>query len=305
MSVKILIDPPKNVRPEGAIRADVAWKLFMPDTMGDIPGEWTRDSESLKRWLWNTLAKRLGFLHPAPEREIFVLTPELTTAALDFMVRTCSFWSNEIYAVQSKDGLMNIEEKGTNLWKPPVVNALDVPGNDPMLEKLATNHHGVFHSYLSPLLGSGKSNVRTYTLAPGETFARFHSHTAREELYLVLKGKGSVRIAEHVAEIKEGDLISKPTGPDIATQLLADKGTDLKILDIEIWPDAEKNSKDFVRYPDHRELDLFGEGWDLMIPSDTVMGVEDSMRNYSSGYERHSDGSWTPKDIPAAKKRKK
>ena len=33
MSIMILIDPPKNVRPKGALRADVAWKLFLPDVM--------------------------------------------------------------------------------------------------------------------------------------------------------------------------------------------------------------------------------------------------------------------------------
>lgn len=304
MSIRILIDPPKDVRPEGAIRADVAWKLFMPDTMGDVPEEWRNNSEWFKRWLWNALSRKLGFLHPQ-STEVYILTPELTPAAREFIVRTCSFWTNQVYVVERVNGVMDLEQTGENLWIAPIVNAFNVPDDSAILNKIAGTHDGVFHSLLSPLLGSGRTNIRTYSLAQGRTFARFHSHTSREELYLVLGGKGSIRIADHTIEIKEGDLVAKPTGPDIPTQLLADRGTELKILDIEVWPDPEKNSKDVVHYPDHRELDLFGEGWDIMIPSDSIMGVEDSMHNYDTGYERHLDGSWTPKEFPATRRRKK
>lgn len=305
MSIVILIDPPKDVRPEGAIRADVAWKLFLPDLMGDVPTEWKKDHEFFKHWLWSMLSRKLGFLYEGSEKEVSVITPEMTPAGREFILRTCSFWSNEVYAISGAGGKFDLSQKGENLWIAPVVNVLNVPGESAMLSKLATTHHQAFHSLLSPLLGSGRTNIRTYTIPVGGTFARFHSHTAREELYLVLKGKGSVRIADHKASIQEGDLVSKPTGPDIPTQLLADKGEILRILDIEVWPDAEKNSKDLVHYADHRELDLFGEGWNFMIPSDNIASEEDSMANYDAGYVRHSDGTWEPKDVPGFKKREK
>lgn len=305
MSIKILINPPKSIRPEGAIRADVGWKLFMPGEMGEMPKDWTKSNESFKRWLWNALSMKLGFLKPGREDDVYILTPGLSQEAVDLMVRTCSFWSNEVYAIESKDGVMDIEDRGDNLWTPPIVNILDAPGSSPAIRRLTSEEGGFIHSFLSPVLGSGRSNARTYTIAPDNTFSRFHSHTAREELYFVLKGRGSVRIAGHKSEIKEGDLISKPTGPDIPTQLIADMGEELKILDIEIWPDPEKNSKDVIHYTDHRELDLSGEGWDLTIPSDNIMSSEDSLGNYNSGYERLADGSWKPKDLPGMKKREK
>ena len=304
MPIKLIVDPPKDVRPEGAIRADVAWKLFMPEDMGDIPAEWKKNQESFKHWLWVELSRRLGFLHESPET-VYILTPRLTEAGKDFLVRTCSFWSNQVFALSGKEGKFDLEQEGENLWIRPVLNVHGIPGDNPVLKKIATTHHKSFHSLLSPLLGSTRSNIREYVIPPGSTFARFHSHTAREELYMVLAGKGSARIAGHRVDISEGDLISKPLGPDIPTQLLADKGIDLRILDFEIWPDAEKNSKDLVHYPDHGELDLFGEGWNLMLPSEAIIGVEDSMKNYDTGYVRHRDGSWEPKQVEGFKKRER
>ncbi len=305
MSIRILIDPPKKVRPKGALRADVAWKLFLPDAMGNIPHEWGKESESFKRWLWVELSRKLGFLRKDPVDPVYILTPQLTAEGKNFLIRLCSFWSNEVYATDQYDGNRIPEVLGDNLWIPPLVNAMKSPEEDPTLTRITEIEQKAVHTLLSPVLGCGRSNIRTYNIPPNMTFARFHSHTSREELYFVLSGKGTARIADHNVDISEGDLIAKPTGPDISTQLLTDKGVDLRILDIEIWPDAEKNSKDVVHYPDHGELSLVGEGWDIIFPSGSAISNDDSMKNYDSGYFRHKDGTWEPKDVPGFKRREK
>jgi uncharacterized cupin superfamily protein len=296
-----LVIASKKVKVEGQpIRVDLAWDLFLPSSDGDLPEGKVQDIDMLKNWLWRQLGRKLGYLKNDKSIPVTVLLPKLTKAGLDFVVRTCSFWSDEIYLLP--------ESKGTarkNLWTAPVVNVFDVPGKSDSLSKLTSLHHRTMHSLLSPILGSGKSNIRTYLIPPGMTFARFHSHTSREEFYLVLEGKGNVRIGGHKLEVKKGDLISKPTGPDLATQFLADLGKDLRILDVEVWPDIDKRSKDLVHYPDHGELDLFGEGWNMMIPDEAIHGVEDSMKNYEVGYFRHIDGSWEPREMPGFTIRKK
>ncbi len=280
------------------IRVDTAWDLFLPGSKGDLNADSIADVEMLKNWLWRQLGRKLGYLKRRDGTKVTVVLPEISKAGLEFIVRTCSFWSDEIY----------MEEKGNrkkNLWIAPVLNVFDIPGKSDSLSKLASWHHNAFHSLLSPILGSAKSNIRTYLIPSGMTFARFHSHTSREEFYLVLEGKGSARISDHKVSIQKGDLISKPTGPDLSTQLLADLGDDLRILDVEIWPDIDKRSKDLVHYPDHGELDLFGEGWNMMVPDEAIMSFEDSMGNYETGYVRHLDGSWDPKEIPGFPIRKK
>jgi|GEM_PF-3491597 len=296
-----LLKASKGVKVEGQpIRVDLAWDLFLPDSGGDLPERKFKDIEMLKNWLWRQLGEKLGYLKKDNSAPADVLLPKLTEAGLDFVIRTCSFWSDEIFLFPESKGAAK-----KNLWTPPVINVFDVPGKSASLSKLTSLHHRELHSLISPILGSSKSNIRTYLISPGETFARYHSHTSREEFYLVLEGKGSVRIGHHKVEVNKGDLISKPTGPDLATQFLADLGKDLRILDVEVWPDLDKRSKDLVHYPDHGELDLFGDGWGIMIPDEAIHDLEDSMKNYEVGYFRHADGSWEPREVPGFPTRRK
>ena len=302
MSVILLLDPPKDVRPEGALRGDVAWKLFMPETIGDIPRLGHSGVSQFRHWLWNGLSSREGFLKKE-KGEVYLILPPLTEPAMEFVVSICSLWSGEVYSVEQADGKYDLTRTGKNLWKAPVVNLNRHPEEGTFLGKMTETLADGFHTFYSGLLGETKSFIRTYTLKPGQTYARFHSHTAREELYLVLKGSGSVRIGDSKVRVTEGDLISKPLGPDISSQFLADQNGELRILDIEIWPDVEKNSKDAVAYPDHGELDLFGPGWELTVPLDSMIGAGDAIANYDTGYWRKADGTWEPRDIPGFKRR--
>ncbi len=305
MPVIIIEDPPKNMRPNGAIRADVAWKLFLPDFMGDIPPIGKGKMEPIRHWLWGELSKKHGFMRDEESTTSHILTPPLTPEGREFLIRTCSLWTNSVYVIEAKGNQVDISVTGENLWTPPVVNVNGRPPVHSAFSKLTGGEEGDRDTHFSPLLGAGKSYVRAYNIETNGTYARFHSHTAREELYLILKGKGTIRIGAHNVSVKEGDLIAKPTGPDISTQFLADKGESMRVLDIEIWPDDERTSKDAVLYPDHEELDLFGQGWNFTVPSVTIIDALDAMSHYDTGYRRKADGSWEPKDIPGHRKREK
>lgn len=305
MTIKILIDPPKNVRPEGAIRADVAWKLFLPDTMGDIPKMGVHEIRKLRHWLWGELGDRLGHMKTDPVNPVYILTPELSEVGKEFLVRTCSFWDDEIVSVQSKDGEYNIDATSENLWIAPVVNVNKPPEDGSALSYLHESQESGSHTFFSMILGATKSFARAYTIKQGNTYSRFHSHTIREELYLILKGVGTLRVSGHSTKVSEGDLVSKPLGPDVSTQFLADCGEDLRVLDIEIWPDDELKTKDLVEYPDHKEILFLGEGWKIMTPTESLMDYGDAVKNYDSGYHRNRDGSWTPADVPGVRKREK
>lgn len=303
MRVKIVVDPPKDVRPEGAIRCDVAWKLYLPESMGDLPDDDSTRLIKFNNWLWWELSSRLGYLKPNKPEDVWLLTPPLTDSAAAYLVRICSIWSGEVYVIEGTDGRMDLNRPGPNMWNPPIANVLQKEVKDPSFSKFVSEGDGHMNRFITPLLGSTKAFVRIYEIPPDGTYARMHSHTAREEMYLVLKGRGTVRYGYGSREISEGDLISKPLGPDVSTQLLADKGVQLRILDIEIWQDVTRMSKDLVHYPDHGELDLFGPGWNLMIPDRNIFPIDDAMNNYGTGYERNADGSWVPKDVPGLSRR--
>ena len=305
MSVVIIEEPPKEMRPEGAIRADVAWKLFLPDFMGDIPGPGKGKIEPIRHWLWGELSRKQGFMRKDGVPPAYLLAPPLTPEGKEFLIRTCSLWTNKVHIIHAKGKNADLGATGENMWIPPVVNVNAKPQKDSALSRLTSEDEDGIDTHFSPILGAGKSYARAYTIQQDSTYSRFHSHSAREELYLVLKGKGTIRIGEHRVSINEGDLIAKPIGPDISTQFLADRGESMRVLDLEIWPEDERISKDAVLYPDHEELDLFGQGWFFTVPSATISDALDAMSHYDTGYRRKADGSWEPKDIPGHKKREK
>lgn len=298
MPITILDDPDKTVRPEGAVRCDVAWKLFLPDLMGDVKLAKSRDVARFTAWLWNELSDRLGSLRMNRADEVFVLAPSLTDEASELLVRICSMWSDEVYVVRKPNDRTDLKNRGENAWIAPKANVYNGADRSPLLKSQSLEHHDSITMFLMPALGSTRSFMRTYLIRNGMTYARLHSHSAVEEHYLILKGKGTLRYGRNIVDVREGDLVSKPVGPDNFTQFVADRDSELKILDIEVWPDTTMGSKDVVLYPDHKEVFFRGQGWSAIVPSEDMFSADDFQENYDTGYERRKDGSWVSKSVP-------
>lgn len=304
MAINILENPGKNTRPEKAVRMDVAWKLFLPDFMGDIPPNSSADLVEISGWLWNELSKRCGTL-AKKDQDTWILTPELTEGGREFVTRIASFWTDNVYVfseTQFKE-YRKLQIMENNRWIPPVMSVYPGLRDHGSLEKLGYGDRDGTTWPLSPLLGFAHAYMRVYEIEPGKTFARLHSHSGVEEHYLVLDGEGTLRNGEHETRIVKGDLISKPTGPDMTSQLLSASDGKLLILDIEIWPDRNRRTKDVVIYPDHREILLRGEGWGNIIPMGAVHDASDLDSHYDTGYERTLDGGYNSKKIPGFKPR--
>jgi uncharacterized cupin superfamily protein len=94
--------------------------------------------------------------------------------------------------------------------------------------------------------------------------------------------------------VKPGDLIGKPAGPEAATQLIADREERLRILDMEVWHQQARNSKDIIVNPDFKEIIMSGEGWAAIIPEESLITPEDFWYHYDEGYRRTKDGEWVP-----------
>ncbi|MGH9748580.1 MAG: cupin domain-containing protein [Candidatus Polarisedimenticolia bacterium] len=56
-------------------------------------------------------------------------------------------------------------------------------------------------------LGSVLSGLRLYRLAPGRQATRLHRHHLQEEMYLILKGSGTLRHANREVPVTTGDFI--------------------------------------------------------------------------------------------------
>lgn len=280
--MKIILDEEIN---EGSLRADLAWELFfgfnsaMPKGHGEplVP---------FANWFWDEMGKRAGRLHKYSKGEATVVIPHLEQDGLDFIMRLASFWADEVYV--RKGGVLS-----ENMWRRPVVNVLDDDALDTAERSLTTKKKsGSVDRFLMPLIGPGRSFFRVRVVEKDESAARFHSHSHVDEYYLILGGKGTLRYNGRETEVKTGDLIGKPAGPEAATQLIADRGEKLRILDMEVWHEQAQYSKDIIVNPDFKEMLLSGQGWGAIIPEESLITPEDFFRHYDEGYKRTKDGGW-------------
>lgn len=270
---------------EGAIRVDLAWTLFFEKPT--IPEGHGGRLLPFTNWLWDELGRRAGNLNRNSGVELTLTIPSLSEQAMDFLLRIVSFWSNEVYT--KKNGVLS-----GNLWRKPVVNVFDDSGMDGSERSLTRKREGYYTRFLMPLLGPGRTAFRVEVLENGESSARLHSHSDVDEYYLILEGSGTLRFNDKEIAVHRGDLIGKPTGPDDASQLLADRGEVLRILDMEVWHDQPDKTKDLVHNPDFNEIFMRGPGWGALVPAEALLLPSDFGKYYNEGYKRTKDGGWVP-----------
>jgi uncharacterized cupin superfamily protein len=98
-------------------------------------------------------------------------------------------------------------------------------------------------------IGCEKIYVNIDYLKPGGESTKYHSHSKQEEFFLIMSGKGLLRIAGEEMSIKIGDVISKPAGKDIAHQFINNGLEILQILDI-----GTHETDDVATYPDENVI---------------------------------------------------
>lgn len=106
-------------------------------------------------------------------------------------------------------------------------------------------------------------------LGPGQVYNRFHSHAEVEELYIVLEGKGTIRVNERVLPIAAGQCFGKPRGYDCATQIVNTGSEPMLILDV--GTNLDRTKVDLFHYPDHGELMLRVAGGGVLAPTESFL----------------------------------
>jgi len=82
-------------------------------------------------------------------------------------------------------------------------------------------------------------------LEPGRRGCPYHLHHAQEEMFVVLEGAGTLRVAGEMLPIRTGDVIFVPAGPDYPHQILNTSDAPLKYLSISTMEQPE-----ICEYPD-------------------------------------------------------
>ena len=90
-----------------------------------------------------------------------------------------------------------------------------------------------------------KLGLSVDTVPPGKQSCPYHCHHAQEEMFVVLEGAGTLRVAGELLPIVAGDVIFVPPGPEYPHHILNTSSAPLKYLSISTkeWPEV-------CEYPD-------------------------------------------------------
>jgi uncharacterized cupin superfamily protein len=98
-----------------------------------------------------------------------------------------------------------------------------------------------------------------FELAPGHTAFPYHFHSAFEEAIFILEGTASARIGKEQVEVRAGDYIAFPAGPESAHALTNTGTAPLRYLCVS--GSATPTTMDIVGYPDSKKF-AFAAGVD-------------------------------------------
>ena len=80
---------------------------------------------------------------------------------------------------------------------------------------------------------------------PGKRACPYHFHYAQEEVFIVLEGEGTLRVAGAMIRIHAGDVISIPPGPEYPHHIHNTSDKPLKYLSL-----STREFPDIAEYPD-------------------------------------------------------
>ena len=69
-------------------------------------------------------------------------------------------------------------------------------------------------------------------LEPGMRGCPYHTHHAQEEMFVILEGEGSLRVAGEMLPVRSGDVVFIPAGPDYPHQFINTSAAPMKYLSI-------------------------------------------------------------------------
>ena len=101
-------------------------------------------------------------------------------------------------------------------------------------------------------------------LAPGKRGCPYHLHHAQEEMFVILQGTGTLRVAGEMLPIRAGDVIFIPPGPEYPHQIVNTSDAPLHYLSISTMEQPE-----ICEYPDSGKY-LAEGSLDTATPFDVI-----------------------------------
>ena len=109
----------------------------------------------------------------------------------------------------------------------------------------APHYDGVVSKRLARDTAAKKLGLSVDIVPPGKRACPYHFHYVEEEMFIVLEGSGTLRVAGEMLAITAGDSIFIPAGSEYPHQIINTSDAPLKYLSVSTRAEAE-----ICEYPD-------------------------------------------------------
>ncbi|MBC7940145.1 MAG: cupin domain-containing protein [Chitinophagaceae bacterium] len=107
-------------------------------------------------------------------------------------------------------------------------------------------------------------------LAPGQRGCPYHLHHAEEEMFIVLEGQGTLRVAGEMLAVVAGDIVFIPAGPEYPHQFINTSDAPMKYLSI-----STREKVEVCEYPDSGKYGAYGQGFSAMQRKESTLDYWD------------------------------
>jgi uncharacterized cupin superfamily protein len=115
---------------------------------------------------------------------------------------------------------------------------------------------------------------------PGKRGCPYHFHYAQEELFIILEGTGTLRVAGELIPVRAGDVITIPAGPQYPHHILNTSDAPLKYFSL-----STNERPEVCEYPDSGKYGVFPGRTDGPVMQGRRLHRADSALDYWDGEE--------------------
>jgi uncharacterized cupin superfamily protein len=115
----------------------------------------------------------------------------------------------------------------------------------PMTRLLRDPNYDAQGSRLARGTAAQKLGASFDVLEPGKRGCPYHLHHAQEEMFIIIEGNATLRVAGEMLPVKAGDVIFIPAGPEYPHQIINTSEAPLKYLSI-----STMEAPEICEYPD-------------------------------------------------------
>ncbi len=94
---------------------------------------------------------------------------------------------------------------------------------------------------------------------PGKRGCPYHLHHAQEEMFVILEGEGTLRVAGEMLPVAAGDVVFIPPGPEYPHQFINTSDAPLKYLSI-----STRETPEICEYPDSGKFLAYAPGFEAL-----------------------------------------